>query len=163
MSALTDSRRFRNALGTFATGVTVITTRDPGGRLVGNTANSFGAVSLDPPLILWSLARHSYSLDAYRGCTHFAVNVLRADQEHLSARFSQALVDKWQGVEYETWDSGCPILPQALAIFECRLVATHEGGDHIIFIGEVIRYHDNPKGKPLLFWRGKYRVFAEEA
>ncbi|CAN5460329.1 flavin reductase family protein [soil metagenome] len=161
MTALTESRRLRNALGAFPTGVTVVTTRAPDGRPIGNTANSFGALSLEPPLILWSLGRKSYSLDVYLNCSHFAVNVLRADHDPLSRQFARALEDKWQGVNFETWDSGCPILPDALAVFECRLVRTHEGGDHIIFVGEVIRYEYDSKGKPLIFWGGNYYQLPE--
>lgn len=152
-----DPREFRNALGSFATGVTVITTRGPKGELVGNTASSFNAVSLDPPLILWSLGRSAYSFKAYLSNDHFAVNVLREGQEEISARFAKALGDKWQGLDYETGETGCPILPDALGVFECKTAYTYQGGDHVIFVGEVLRYDFDPNGKPLLFWRGDYR------
>ena len=151
-----DARAFRSALGTFATGVTVITTRGPKGELVGNTASSFNSVSLDPPLVLWSLSRTAYSFKSYLGADHFAVNVLREGQEELSARFARSLGDKWDGIDYETWETGCPILPNALAIFECRSAYTYQGGDHVIFVGEVINFDHDPKGKPLVFWRGGY-------
>jgi len=152
-----DPREFRNALGSFATGVTVITTRGPKGELVGNTASSFNAVSLDPPLILWSLGRSAYSFKAYLSNDHFAVNVLREGQEEISARFAKALGDKWQGLDYETGETGCPILPDSLGVFECKTAYTYQGGDHVIFVGEVLRYDFDPNGKPLLFWRGGYR------
>jgi 4-hydroxyphenylacetate 3-hydroxylase, reductase component len=163
MRAPVDLRQFRTALGTFATGVTVITTRGPRGELVGNTANSFNAVSLDPPLVLWSLGRSAYSFKAYLSTDHFAVNVLREGQEDLSARFGRQAAGKWDGVDYETWETGCPILPNALAVFECKTAYTYQGGDHVIFVGEVLNYDFDPNGKPLVFWRGGYfRVGGED-
>ncbi len=156
MSQPIDQRAFRSALGTFATGVTVITARGPKGELIGNTASSFNSVSLDPPLVLWSLSRTALSFKAYLSSDHFAVNVLREGQEDLSIRFARSLADKWQGIEYETWETGCPILPNALAIFECRMAYTYQGGDHVIFVGEVIRFDHDPTGQPLVFWRGGY-------
>ncbi len=151
-----NSRSFRSALGTFATGVTVITTITPAGEMIGNTASSFNSVSLDPPLVLWSLARNALSFDIYLNARHFAVNVLREGQDDLSARFSKSAGDKWHGIDYEFWDTGCPILPSALAIFECRSTFTYDGGDHAIFVGEVMKFDHDPKGKPLVFWRGGY-------
>jgi 4-hydroxyphenylacetate 3-hydroxylase, reductase component len=155
-----DPREFRNALGAFCTGVTVITTCGPRGEPVGNTASSFNAVSLDPPLILWSLGRRAYSLKAYLSTDHFVVNVLRQGQEELSNRFARALDDKWAGIDYETWETGCPILPNALAVFECKTAYTYQGGDHVIFVGEVLRFDHDPQGTPLLFWRGDYRLMG---
>ena len=151
-----SSRSFRSALGTFATGVTVITTITPTGEMIGNTASSFNSVSLDPPLVLWSLARNALSFDIYLNAKYFAVNVLREGQDDLSARFSKSAGDKWYGIDYEFWDTGCPILPSALAIFECRSTFTYDGGDHAIFVGEVMKFDHDPKGKPLVFWRGGY-------
>ncbi len=156
MSNTLDPRAFRSALGTFATGVTVMTTVSASGELVGNTASSFNSVSLDPPLVLWSLARKAYSFDTYQTAKYFAVNVLREGQDDLSARFSKSSGDKWRGIDYETWDTGCPILPSALAIFECKMSYTYDGGDHAIFVGEVLKFDHDPKGKPLVFWRGGY-------
>ena len=157
MSEPKDHRAFRDALGTFATGVTVVTTRGPKGELIGNTASSFNSVSLDPPLVLWSLSRSAHSFKAYLAADHFAVNVLREGQEHLSERFARSLGDKWAGIDYETWETGCPILPNALAIFECRMAHAYQGGDHVIFVGEVLRFDHDPLGKPLIFWRGRYQ------
>ena len=138
MTAL-DGREFRDALGWFATGVTVITTRSNEGELVGFTANSFTSVSLDPPLVLFSLNRQAQSLAVFEGCAHFAVNILAEHQADLSSRFATASHDKWQGVTVETWESGCPILADALANFECEVHAVHDGGDHRIFLGRVLR------------------------
>lgn len=156
-----DHRAFRSALGAFATGVTIITTRGPKGELIGNTVSSFNAVSLDPPLVLWSLSRAAYSFKAYLAADHFAVNVLREGQDELSARFAKALGDKWAGIDYETWETGCPVLPDVLAIFECKIAYTYQGGDHVIFVGEVINFDHDPHGKPLVFWRGGYRRATE--
>jgi flavin reductase (DIM6/NTAB) family NADH-FMN oxidoreductase RutF len=155
-----DPRKFRNALGSFATGVTVITTRGMNGELIGNTASSFNAVSLEPPLVLWSLSRNAYSFKSYLAADYFAVNVLREGQEDLSVRFAKSLGDKWAGIEHETWQTGCPILPGALAIFECRMAYTYQGGDHVIFVGEVVNYDFDAGGKPLVFWQGKYHRAA---
>ena len=151
-----DSGEFRNALGCFATGVTVVTAVGPQGELVGITINSFNSVSLDPPLILFSLNRRAYSLSAFLSTQAFAVNILRAGQEELSNRFARASEDKWSGVDYEVWDDGCPILTGALASFECKTRHTYHGGDHVIFVGEVIRLRHDPDGQPLLYHRGKY-------
>ncbi len=155
-----DQQEFRNCLGCFATGITVITTVGPGGELIGNTASSFNSVSLDPPLILWSLGRHAHSLKAYLATDHFAVNVLREGQEDLSIRFAKALGDKWAGVSYEIWDTGCPILPNALAVMECKVANTYMGGDHVIFVGEVVNSEYDPDGKPLLFYRSAYQTLG---
>lgn len=159
MTDVHDPREFRNALSCFATGVTVITTRGPKGELIGNTASSFNSVSLEPPLVLWSLGKSAFSIKAYLSTDYFAVNVLREGQEELSVRFSRALGDKWQGLDYETWETGCPILPNALAVFECKTAYTYQGGDHVIFVGEVIKFDHDPHGRPLVFHRGAYRKF----
>ena len=152
-----DATELRDALGCFATGITIVTTVGPRGELIGITANSFNSVSLDPPLILFSLNRRAHSLRVFLSTQTFAVNILREDQEALSKRFAQALEDKWSGVEYETWDTGCPILADALAGFECKIRHTYHGGDHVIFVGEVLRLRHDPNGRPLLFYRGRYR------
>ncbi len=154
---------FRNALGCFATGVTVVTAVGPRGELIGITINSFNSVSLDPPLVLFSLNRRAYSMGAFLSTQAFAVNILRAGQEAISERFARSLEDKWSGVEHEAWDSGCPILTGALASFECKIRHTYHGGDHVIFVGEVTRQHHDPDGQPLLYHRGKYCTATEDA
>ena len=150
-------RELRNALGCFATGVTVVTGVAPGGELLGFTANSFNSVSLDPPLVLFSLDRSAYSLPSFEETDCFAVNVLHRGQEHLSVRFATTDPDKWQGVAYTTWSTGCPILEDTLASFECRTRATYDGGDHVIFVGEVTHLEARREGHPLIFFRGRYR------
>ncbi len=147
---------FKEALGCFATGVTVISAVGPRGELIGITVNSFNSVSLDPPLILFSLNRRAYSLRAFLSTQACAVNILRAGQEEISDRFASALDDKFSGIEHELWDSGCPILTGALASFECKIRHTYHGGDHVIFVGEVTRLRHDPEGQPLLFHGGKY-------
>ena len=151
-----EPEEFRAALGCFATGVTVISTVGPRGELIGITVNSFNSVSLDPPLILFSLNRRAYSLRAFLSTQAFAVNILRAGQEEISERFARALDDKWSGVDYELWDSGCPILTDALANLECKTRHTYHGGDHVIFVGQVMRLRHDPEGRPLVFYASGY-------
>ena len=157
-----DPTEFREALGCFATGVTIITAVGPRGEPIGITVNSFNSVSLEPPLILFSLNRRAYSLRAFLSTQAFAVNILHEGQEALSHRFAQALEDKWSDVDYELWDTGCPILKDALASFECKIRHTYHGGDHVIFVGEVLRLRHDPAGRPLVFCRGVYHVLPGE-
>jgi flavin reductase (DIM6/NTAB) family NADH-FMN oxidoreductase RutF len=158
-SVETDERRLRNAFGCFATGVMVVTAQGSD-RLVGVTCNSFSSVSLSPPLLLWSLARRSSSLQELVNVEHFAINVLSADQVDLSQRFSRPSEDRWKGVEYLLGVGGAPILSGALATFECASFQCYEGGDHIIFLGRVLRA-DLRDGDPLLFYRGSYRAIEQ--
>ena len=151
-----DPGDYREALGCFATGVTVITAVGPRGELIGITVKSFNSVSLDPPLILFSLNRRAFSLRALLSTRAFAVNILRAGQERISEQFARTREDKWSGIAHELWDSGCPILTDALASFECETRHTYHGGDHVIFVGEVLRLRHDPEGQPLLFHGGKY-------
>jgi flavin reductase (DIM6/NTAB) family NADH-FMN oxidoreductase RutF len=151
-----DSRDYRNALGNFATGVTIVTAKSRSGEPLGITANSFNSVSLDPPLVLFSLDRKAYSLRSFEEAGNFAINVLRDDQQEISRLFARAMTDKWQGLEFDTWVSGAPVLKHALAVFDCRTHAVHDGGDHLIFIGRVLRFAHDPDGRPLLYFRGNY-------
>src|SRR5687767_3868649 len=128
-----DPRHLRNALGRFATGVTVITTRTPDGKLEGLTANSFSAVSLDPPLVLWSLRRNASSLSSFQDSGYFAVNVLGVQQCDLSRRFATPAPDKFSGLAVTSGLGACPLLQDTLAGFECSTEHTVVGGDHIIF------------------------------
>jgi flavin reductase (DIM6/NTAB) family NADH-FMN oxidoreductase RutF len=156
-----DRRAFRNALGCFATGVTVVTTVTDAGEPVGLTANSFSSVSLDPPLVLFCLDRASHNLDAFRGAGRFAVNVLGDDQRDLSVRFSTTIGDRWDGVVWERWETGAPVLNGCLAALDCETEAIHEGGDHVIIVGRVQRLAATTDGKPLLYFRGNYATVAE--
>ena len=157
-----DSRSFRSALGSFATGINIVTSIGPDGEPLGFTANSFNSVSLDPPLVLFSLDRRAYSLKAFESAGVFAINVLREDQEQVSTAFARALSNKWDSVAFETWETGCPILADALANFECETKSMHDGGDHVIFVGQVLALRTN-EGRPLLYYRGAYRQLVETA
>jgi flavin reductase (DIM6/NTAB) family NADH-FMN oxidoreductase RutF len=152
-----DRRDFRRALGQFATGVTVVSTCAKDGRRVGLTVNSFSSVSLDPPLVLWSLSRQAPSFADFAGASHFAINVLAANQHHLSRQFSTPLPDKFAGVECIEGSTGCPLLRGATAHFICRNIRQFDGGDHIIFLGEVEEYKWH-EGEPLVFHSGRYHV-----
>ena len=147
--------RLREALGNFVTGVTIVTTRC-GGELHGLTANSFTSVSLDPPLVLFNLARTADCFDAFEQSNHFAINVLGASQEALSNRFATKDIDKWNEVRWRSGLGGCPLLDDAIAAFECRATDRHEGGDHVIHVGEVLRFGHQPEGGALAFFRGRY-------
>jgi flavin reductase (DIM6/NTAB) family NADH-FMN oxidoreductase RutF len=154
-----DQRHLRQALGRFATGVTVVTTRTTDGKLEALTANSFAAVSLDPPLVLWSLWRNATSLPSFRESGYFAVNVLAADQCDLSCHFAMSAENKFANVASAIGLGGCPLLPDTLASFQCTTENTVVGGDHIIFIGRVHRatYRN---GEPLIFSAGQYCTHA---
>lgn len=152
-----DAGQFRQALGAFATGVTIVTTCDESGQDVGLTANSFNSVSLNPPLVLWSLARKARSHAAFARCEYFAVHILAADQEALSARFATAGADKFSGLEITRGAGGVPLLDSCAARFVCRTNYRYEGGDHEIFVGEVLDFEHFPK-PPLVYQRGQYAV-----
>jgi len=154
---------FENALGCFATGVTVATTRTAKGDPVGVTANSFNSVSLNPPLVLFSLARNAYSLDAFQGHRRFAVNILGEDQCDLAQRFATTSSDKWRGVEHSSGQrSGCPVLPGCIASFECQLRNAYDGGSHLIVVGEVLDFIDHQNAaNPLMYYRGGYKCLAQ--
>lgn len=150
-----DPREFRRALGSFATGVTIITTRAPDGTPVGLTVSSFNSVSLDPPLVLWSLENNSLSLPVFRDAPHWAVHVLAADQDELSARFARRGATKFQGLTLETGVGGIPLLTGCTARFQCRNAFQYNGGDHLIFVGEVQKF-DRSDAPPLVFHGGRY-------
>lgn len=154
-AARIDQRELRNALGSFGTGVTVITTLGRDGNLTGLTASSFNSLSLDPPLVLWSLAQDSPSMPVFQESTHFAVNVLSLEQVHLSRRFGTRGIDKFSGVDWTPGLGGAPLLDGCAAYFECSMIRHYAGGDHLIFIGQVERFTYHSKG-PLLFCLGKY-------
>lgn len=150
-----DPRELRNALGQFATGVTVITTVTPAGERVGVTANSFTSVSMDPPLVLWCPGRHLRSLPHFECATHFAINVLASDQHELSRRFGAPDGDKFLDVPVRSGIAGLPVLEGTLATFECRTIARHEAGDHVIYVGQVEGFRHEP-ARPLVFHGGGY-------
>jgi len=150
---------FRHALGQFATGVTVVTARSTSGALVGLTVNSFNAVSLDPPLVLWSLVNHSPSMQAFQDASHFCINVLRQDQSDIALHFARPSEDKFAGMNWQPGLGGAPKLEGVLAQFECRNSYRYYGGDHVIFLGAVEAYNHH-QGDPLLFSRGAFGAFT---
>lgn len=147
---------FRAALGRFATGVTIVTTRSSSGQPLGLTVNSFNSVSLQPPLVLWSLGLRSGALPAFMQAAHYAIHVLSAQQRDLALRFAAQGVDRWQGVEFASGVGGMPLLPGVVASFECRSRSRHEEGDHVIFVGEVERCQHRLEARPLLYHGGRF-------
>jgi flavin reductase (DIM6/NTAB) family NADH-FMN oxidoreductase RutF len=147
---------FRQSLGMFATGVTIVTARDAQGRLVGLTANSFNSVSLDPPLVLWSLARAASSMPALFAGTHYAINILAAEQKALAERFASRGIDRFEGVAFTDGTGGAPLLEGAAATFECFNRSRYEEGDHVIFVGEVERCAHRAGALPLLYHGGRF-------
>jgi len=154
-----DVAEFRQALGSFVTGVTIVTTRTSEGVDVGLTANSFNSVSLDPPMVLWSLAKTAASLPVFLEAQHFAVHILAIDQEPLSNKFARRGEDKFLGLTLERGRGDVPLLPGCSARFECRTAHRYEGGDHIIFVGEVTSFENCAK-RPLAFHAGRYAAAA---
>lgn len=149
-----DPRALRNALGSFATGVTVITTYDRDGKPAGMTANSFSSLSLSPPLVLWSIGRESSLFGTFSGAAGYTVNILRDSQRQLCDRFARDPGDRFAGLTLEGGTTFGPALKDALAVFDCELVQRVEGGDHLILIGQVHHFHQE-QGTPLLFYRGE--------
>jgi flavin reductase (DIM6/NTAB) family NADH-FMN oxidoreductase RutF len=159
-AAAIDPRELRRALAGFPTGVTVVTARGTGGELAGVTVNSFCSVSLAPPLLLWCLSKTAPSRSVFTHASHFAIHVLAADQMHLSKRFSNPAADKFAQLEFDDGLGGAPVFGGTVATFECRAAQQHDGGDHLILIGEVERYRCNER-HPLLFHAGDYDIPAK--
>ena len=157
-----DTRVLRQLLGCFPTGVAVITTRTPDGKPVGLTCNSFSSVSLEPPLVLFSLRKQSRLVDAFMGADGFAINILTQRQDALSNRFASSKVeDKFDGVQWHEGVRGLPIIEESLASFECSRFACHEAGDHYVFIGEVQHMEAGAADHALVFYKGAYMQLAE--
>lgn len=156
LSELPTPRAFRDALGMFATGVTIVTARAADGSLVGLTANSFNSVSLSPPLVLWSLSQAAASMATFASGSHYAINVLGADQRELAERFASKNVDRWSGVAFTEGVCGAPLLDGAVAVFECFNRSRYEEGDHVIFVGQVERCQHRSGASPLLYHGGRF-------
>jgi flavin reductase (DIM6/NTAB) family NADH-FMN oxidoreductase RutF len=155
--------QFRKALGVFPTGVAVVTTRAPDGLIQGMTVSSFNAVSLEPPLVLFSVARTVASFSAWQTATTWGISVLGETQDGLSTRFAQSGGGKWLGFEPISGATGVPLIPGALAHFECERHAVHDGGDHLIFVGRVLalgRTAGSVSG-PLVFFSGRYHQISQ--
>ncbi|MBZ9791975.1 flavin reductase family protein [Rhizobium sp. 3T7] len=160
MEPVFNVRAFRQALGQFPTGVCVVTSMIGADKL-GVTISSFNSLSLDPPLILFSIDRRAASLPLWRRAEGFTVNVLSENQEDLSNRFSRALTNKWEGIVCHM-DSGCGVdLPGAAALFHCARWAVHEGGDHLLFIGLVESFQSFGDRRPLVFSKGRYAALED--
>eukprot|EP01034_Spumella_vulgaris_P045175 gene45175-56254_t len=155
-----DTRELRNVFGSFVTGVTVVTTLDPDGQYQGVTANSFSSVSLDPPLVLWSQATNARSFAAFRDADHFVVNILAEHQRDVSQRFAKTGSDKFEGVATRERMGGVPALEECCAWVECRKVAMYPGGDHVVYLGEVLAMERTAR-RPLAFAQGKYMLAYE--
>jgi flavin reductase (DIM6/NTAB) family NADH-FMN oxidoreductase RutF len=156
-----DPRDFRNALGTYATGVTIITAAGPDGKPYGLTCNSFASVSLNPPLVLWSLVVYSSSLAVFQNASHFTVNVLGASQQALANKFAKSSDEKFTGVDWSPGLGNAPVLVESVANFQCRSVNRYYGGDHVIFLGAVEAYTYSTK-EPLLFAQGTFGRFLAD-
>jgi flavin reductase (DIM6/NTAB) family NADH-FMN oxidoreductase RutF len=156
-----DSRALRNALGRFATGVTIVTAIDPDGHPIGLTVNSFTAVSLDPALVLWCLDNNSHNLAAFRRASHHVINVLADDQIDLSNRFATWPADRFTALPWQPGKGGAPILPNCCATFEMANTTQHLAGDHTIFIGMVEKFSEVAERQPLLFYAGQYQRLAD--
>jgi len=154
---------FRKTLGVFPTGVAIVTARAPDGLLLGNTVSSFNSVSLEPPLVLFSLARTALSFSSWQAASAWGISVLDETQDGLSTRFAQSKGGKWTGFEPIARSTGVPLVPGALAHFECARYALHDGGDHLIFVGRVLAV-GGPAGStrgPLVFFSGRYHQVAQ--
>lgn len=153
-----DAARFRQVLGHFATGVTIITASE-GGEPYGLAVNSFTSVSLDPPLVLFCAAHSSSTWPHIRDAGHFCVNILQEDQEDLVRLFATKGADRFKAVGWETAETGAPVLRDVLAWIDCEIDAIHEAGDHDLVVGRVHAVHMEHEGKPLVFFRGGYGRF----
>lgn len=161
-ATLFDQKEFRRALGSFPTGVAIITTRDSEGAPSGLTCNSFSSVSLDPPLVLWSLRKASKSIDIFRAAKSFVINVLAEDQDHLSARFAtSSITHKFETVAWSTGYDNMPLIDDCVARFQCSVFAQHDAGDHIIFIGKVEEFEVVREDDPLVFYKGAYMMLQQ--
>lgn len=147
---------FRAALGLFATGVTIVTARAADGRPVGLTANSFNSVSLEPPLVLWSLRTAAMSMPAFARGSHYAIHILAAEQLELARRFAMRDIDRFEGLDLDDGAGGVPLLRGCAAVFECANRSQYEEGDHVIFVGEVERCSHRAGAQPLIFHGGRY-------
>jgi flavin reductase (DIM6/NTAB) family NADH-FMN oxidoreductase RutF/pimeloyl-ACP methyl ester carboxylesterase len=152
-----DARTLRDAMGCFATGITVVTTTGGDGQPIGMTANSFTSLSLDPPLLLVCIATRSANATIFRNAENFGVNLLQTSQQRASIRFASPVEDRFDTIAWRSGESGAPLLKGSLVSLECRRHAIHEGGDHFILVGDVIRAEFEPRRDPLLYFRGKYR------
>lgn len=155
-----EKRAFRDAMGCFATGICVASAFAADGKPVGVTVNSFSSVSLDPPLVLFCIDRKAESAPAFQQAAGFALSILAEDQKEISANFAVApMATRWDGMPMAIWESGAPVLTGGLATLDCALHAVHDGGDHLIIVGRVLRL-ESRQGSPLLYYRGAYTTLV---
>lgn len=160
---MTDKYRpLKDAFGRFATGIGVAACRDKDGSMAALTINSFTSVSLEPPLVLWCLENRASSYSAFMTAQSYGISFLRADQQELSNRYANFLPDGPSEAEFESWDTGAPVLKERLAGFDCKIVARHDAGDHVILVGEVVRF-DSVQGAPLIYYASTYIPGTEKA
>ena len=160
--AIFDARALRTALGSFPTGVAIITTTGPAGEPVGLTCNSFSSVSLDPPLVSWGLRLSSKNLETFRRAGAFAINILAEDQKDLSARFaSSSIADKFDGVAHSRGHKGLPLIDDCVASFQCDKFAEHLAGDHVLFLGQVAQFDHGRQEDSLVFCKGAYMMLTQ--
>jgi flavin reductase (DIM6/NTAB) family NADH-FMN oxidoreductase RutF len=157
-----DTRALRHALSRFATGVCIVTALGPDGDRLGMTVNSLSSVSLDPPLVLFSIARSCLSFEGWMSAKCYGINVIAAHQAALSNRFARALSDKWTGLKVDIDPSGVPLLPDAIARFVCQRECRFDGGDHVILLSRVVAFDFAAEADPLCFFAGRYRGLAPE-
>jgi flavin reductase (DIM6/NTAB) family NADH-FMN oxidoreductase RutF len=156
-----DPQSLRHAFGNYATGVAVIGARSDGGTLVGMTVNSFTSVSLDPPLVLYCPARTLRAVEIYASARFFSASVLGAGQKRLSDLFARQGESKWESIGHRIGETGVPLIPDALASFECENHAVHEAGDHLVVLGHVRAVHLKESADPLIFFRSRYRGLTQ--
>lgn len=155
-----DIKQFRNALGNFATGVCVVTVVTEAGASIGMTINSFASISLEPPLVSWSIQHNSECFDHFNNANNFAINILAIDQQELSREYSRKGQHELKADHFYQGLTGLPLLRGALTTFECRLWARYPGGDHLILVGEVLEFAARPAGRALGFYKGMYTEIA---
>jgi 3-hydroxy-9,10-secoandrosta-1,3,5(10)-triene-9,17-dione monooxygenase reductase component len=152
-----SQRDFRDAASLFPTGISVVTTRSASDNFIGVTVNSFSSISLEPPLIAFSLGKSLTSLPDFIVARYFAINILGHDQHEISARFAKSGTDKWAALQPDFGPAGSPFIRPNVAAFECESHAHYEGGDHLIFLGRVLHLEAGEKSDPLVFFRSNYR------
>lgn len=162
MSDRTDARHLRHALARFVTGVAVVTAAGPQGAPLGLTINSFSSVSLEPPLVLWSLSCRSSQRAGFLAASHFAINVLGVAQQDISARFAGPLESRFGGLDWQPGLGGAPLLAGCIASFECAAAGHMPAGDHVLMFGQVERFQHRP-GLPLVFFASRYGLPREAA
>ncbi len=155
-----DQKEFRNACGSFATGITIVTTTGPGDEPIGMTVNSFSSLSLDPPLVMWAVGSDAISHDIFSQTDHFAIHILHKDQEGLSNLFASRGEDKFSSLDWTPGAAGSPVLPDYAVCLQCKTENVYPGGDHNILVGRVIALDDRGTEQPILFYKGRYANLA---